>query len=557
MAACTLASCGRIEEVPTNEPETIEEPAAPQITFTATLAPKGEGPQSKAITTGTEGGKEVLNVAWAEYEHIAIYYQKTDDSWATAIATVGTPNPDGSAPITATLTDAKGGTAKFVYPYSLANDGELKTGTGSAFRSQDGTLEYISQYLDAATATGTIDVTGGTATVSGTVSMQNQVCICKFSFRGLYSDATENYYDITIREKDGSSTVHTYITSSIAKASMGAVYMALLGADTKDFTFSVAGWNKSSADAEFGTPKNSYVTSSTGVTLTAGKFYRSINVLFFFNEVVSGSKSATVTIPSGGILTLDGATISVSNGPAIVCEGDATIILTGTNSVTTSDIYKAAIQAGPAGSTLTIQGDGSLTATSFEEHTPAIGCNHVGTCGNIIISGGTINSGLGYNLSTSIGSGDNGTCGNITISGGNINACNIGGFRCGNITICGGTISTDISSSASAGIGSYNNGTCGDILISGGTVTAEGGTWCASIGSGRNGSCGSITITSGVTGVTATRNTNLAGTHCTIGKGDGGTCGTVTIGGKVYYDGTNFQNGGDTYLATSPLKYQP
>ena len=512
IAAFSLASCNRIEDIPGEEPE-IQQPAANEISFTATLAPKGEEPQSKAITSGTEAGKEVLNVAWAEYEQIAIYYQKTDDSWATAMATVGTPNPDGSAPITATLTNAKGGTANFVYPYSLAKNGELKTGAGSAFRSQDGTLEYISQNLDAATATGTIDVTGGTATVSGTVAMQNQVCICKFNFSGLSSDATENYYDITIREKAGGSTVHTYTTSSIARASMGAVYMALLGAAGKDFTFSVQGLNKSSATDPSGMSKIYYETSSTGVTLTAGKFYRSIPVAVNIPPV-SGSKSATVFVPAGNTLTLDGATISVTDGPAIMCEGSATIILSGTNNVTTSADEKAVIQAGPAGSTLTIQGTGSLTATSSSTASQGgagIGSNVDGTCGNIVISGGTITAN-GYSDNT------------------------------------GG-----------AGIGSGSGGTCGDITINGGTVTATAGGRAAAIGAGHCGHCGNVTIGSGVTSVTANKSATNSSQY-SIGLGDNSlnvtsTCGTITIGGTVYYDGSVFMNGGEMYLTQNPLVY--
>ena len=31
----------------------------------------------------------------------------------------------------------------------------------------------------------------------------------------------------------------------------------------------------------------------------------------------------------------------------------------------------------------------------------------------------------------------------------------------------------------------------------------------------------------------------------------------IVIGGTVYYDGTAFQNGGETYLAHSPLVYEP
>ena len=518
LAMFSLASCSRIEDIPGEDPE-IQQPVVNEISFTATLAPKVEEPQSKAITPGTDGGKEVLNVAWAKNEHIAIYYQRNDDSYATAMATVGTPNGDGSAPITATLTNAKGGTAKFVYPYSLAKNGELNTGAGSAFRTQDGTLEYISQYLDAATGKGTIDVSGGTATVSGTVAMQNQVCICKFYFSGLGFDETENYYDITICEKEGSTIKNRYDATCIAKTSMSTVYMALLGAKAKDFTFSVQGMYKSSATDVSATPKNHYETSSTGVTLTAGKFYRSINVSFipWTNlEPITGNQSTTVTIPNCGILTLDGATISVTSGPAIMCEGYATIILSGTNSVTTSADEKAVIQAGPAGSTLIIQGTGSLTATS---------------------------SSLASNGGAGIGSGNVGTCGNITINGGTITA-------------------NGYAENGSAGIGSGHNGTCGNITINGGTITATAGDDAAAIGAGFMGHCGNVTIGSGVTRVTANKSGGEYPGPYSIGLGESSiyvdsTCGTVTIGGTVYYDGTAFQNGGDTYLATSPLTYEP
>ena len=44
----------------------------------------------------------------------------------------------------------------------------------------------------------------------------------------------------------------------------------------------------------------------------------------------------------------------------------------------------------------------------------------------------------------------------------------------------------------------------------------------------------------------------------TIGKSiNDYTCGTVKIGGTTYYDGSDFQNGGDSYLAASPFTYRP
>ena len=137
----------------TNDDTANDNNTAKTVTFTATLAPKGGASrdQSRAcssfgetqpalaegkggsdatrnITTGTEGGKEVLTTAWKSGEKIAIYYQKTNGDYDKATATVGTPTADGSAPITATLTGAiDGGTVKFVYPASLMDkNGDIK-----------------------------------------------------------------------------------------------------------------------------------------------------------------------------------------------------------------------------------------------------------------------------------------------------------------------------------------------------------------------------------------------------------------------------------------------
>lgn len=92
-----------------------------------------------------------------------------------------------------------------------------------------------------------------------------------------------------------------------------------------------------------------------------------------------------------------------------------------------------------------------------------------------------------------------------------------------------------------------------NILICGGTINAIGDVNSPGIGSYPNDFyCGTITITDGVTSVTATKG---AGAIDCIGRGAGGGCGTVTIGGTVYWDGSAYQNGGDTYLTQSPLVY--
>lgn len=99
IAAFFLASCSRMEETPGNA-QVIQQPA--EIAFTATLAPKGENPQTKAISTGTDdNGKEILNVAWAIDEKIALYYQ-TASGYAKTTAKVTDVN-NGVATIEATL----------------------------------------------------------------------------------------------------------------------------------------------------------------------------------------------------------------------------------------------------------------------------------------------------------------------------------------------------------------------------------------------------------------------------------------------------------------------
>ena len=199
-----------------------------------------------------------------------------------------------------------------------------------------------------------------------------------------------------------------------------------------------------------------------------------------------------ISISDGATVTLNGATIEGTNNEdydwaGITCEGNATINLSGTNTVkgfweTYPGIYV------PVNKTVTIQGTGSLAASS---------------------NGWGAGIGGGYRLSS----------GNVLIKSGTIVAT---GGHC------------------AAGIGSGGSDEqvgvvyCGTITITGGDVTATGGTLAAGIGSGSadedtDSICGAITITNTVTGVTATKGSG-SGAQFSIGAGDRGTCGTVTIG---------------------------
>ena len=245
------------------------------------------------------------------------------------------------------------------------------------------------------------------------------------------------------------------------------------------------------------------------------------NTTFSDGAILSGILGANVkiSIAAGATVTLRDVTINGINSNSclwagINCEGNATLILKGTNKVKGFYEYYPGIQAAHNGTgsgdeyTLTIRGDGSLTASS---------------------------NGLGAGIGS-------GRCGYSSGSLTTIDA------PCGNINIQGGTI-TATGGEDAAGIGAATRSSCGNITISGGTITATGGEYAAGIGSGRSdfidmrpSSCGNITISGAH--VTATKG---GGSPNSIGKGNGASCGTVTIGGTEYPDG----------ISESPYTYEP
>ncbi len=175
-------------------------------------------------------------------------------------------------------------------------------------------------------------------------------------------------------------------------------------------------------------------------TLSGSENYEAQN-----GDVLTGSTSGTVTIANNAKITLSDVTIT----GGIVCEGTAEITLVGTNSISglsryDSNIdayrYTAGIQIGGSGTTLTINGDGSLTANGAL-HSAGIGLSRAwdvdATGGHILIEGGNITAtgnGKGAGIGTGACMGDTSdktaTIGNITIKGGTVRA--IGGTDNGN-----------------------------------------------------------------------------------------------------------------------------
>ena len=270
-----------------------------------------------------------------------------------------------------------------------------------------------------------------------------------------------------------------------------------------------------------------------------------------------------ISIADGATVTLSDAIIKRDSKnhswAGITCLGDATIILDGENSVEGFDRDYPGIQPGPEGTTLTIKGEGKLTASSI--WAAGIGSGSDMTCGNITIESGDITA-TGGNAGIGCGDGCVGTsvCGDITITGGTVVATGEGGAGigsgcgydgtnvCGNITITGGIV-TAKGGNNGAGIGSGLSGTCGNITITGGTVVAKGDNVATGIGCGGGDSeypsaCGDIMIESGegFVSVTAIRG-GVA--YRPIGvfsrRKELNTCGNITFGDEsINNDGNSF-----------------
>ena len=252
---------------------------------------------------------------------------------------------------------------------------------------------------------------------------QCSMCSTYFSDEGCTTEITEEqtkiYRTITIHGSI-SSLVTSYVSQALAGETIALFVSDLIDASTLKVN---DGAVELTAETDI---QYTFTMPAADVTVTAEVAQSNAD-----GDILTGSIRHTVTIPDGASITLSNAAISGS----IVCEGSATITLVGTNS-TTGKYGKAGIQIGGSGTTLTINGDGSLTANGAQ-YAAGIGLSSIFNYdsnvigGNIVIDGGTITATGGYR-GAGIGTGvikntnnDNSTSvqfGNVTIKGGTVTA---------------------------------------------------------------------------------------------------------------------------------------
>ena len=204
-AMMTGCSTDSEDFVNSNQPNQPEAPSENVVTLTTTISRDGEG-TTRALT---EGGKKTFEAG----DKIAVVYEKTDDSFAKAVATLAASdihNDGKSATITVSLTSPKtDGIVKYVYPAAMVKYDDEEN-INALYYEQNGTLSKIASNFDYAKFEGTFN---GTELPKGT--LRNQLAICKFTIKdGEGTDITSNLTRLTI--KNGSD-IYYINTSSLDK----------------------------------------------------------------------------------------------------------------------------------------------------------------------------------------------------------------------------------------------------------------------------------------------------------------------------------------------------
>lgn len=545
MGAATFVACSGDDDVV--EPTPATPVATDKYTMTLTAS---KGNTTRGLMTGTKDGWNIIVTYWTVGETVDVVQNNTYLGTLTA-----TPDPsdDTQATLTGTLEKAPttGDYASNLVFYLH--------GCNRSYTGQVGTLADIAANHDydwRSLAMYLFNVDEDNKTISSNYSVQflnSMQNIVKFF---LYeADGTTPIAAQSLTIHDGQNGLVQAWNNLTSTGSYGDVTINLSPATNE--IYAALDFYKSPADLTLtafdGTDYYTYTKDGVTAFNTTGKYFEiavkmtrqpktynldeaSGDITLKDGDVLTGtlngaSKPYKISIAAGATVTLDGATINGYNSDntqkwaGLTCLGDATIVLKDgtTNSVRGFHSNNSGIQPGPSGTTLTIRGSGSLTASSGNSGYSGNGAGIGGSdtvegvvnFGNIVIEGGTIVA-QGGNYAAGIGASYCGNCGDIEIGG------------TAHVTATGGLQAAGIG----AGKGDDNGiSTCGNIEIGGtATVIATGGQYGAGIGSGWYSECGNITIRSTVTSVTATKGSDAGNS---IGAGVNGSakskCGTVTI----------------------------
>lgn len=556
--ACILTSCQQVLDIQEKEEDikTLEENESqdkketPGLVFTATT-------ESSATKTALEEDGGNYNVAWRSGDEITII----DGSATPNVGVYTTTSNTTSADFTFG-SGAEASTAPFKawYPASIYNNGT--PALPSAQEYVEGNIAGSPMFASSSTTSLSFKNLAGIICLNLSTGMSNiSVASIALSAAQPLSGPITNVASLS------SETPVAAIVSGAAGVTLDCGAGVAINGTAKPFYFAVPAGTYSGLSITVTATSGATQTFTlkaertievvrsqiTNINLTANNIHSEYD-LTAGNVTVPAGALATVTgINADAVLTIEaGATVTLNDAALkqIVTLGDATLILSGTNTQTT-EFTGAAIQIAD-NATLTIDGTGSLNVDRGWSQN--YGCIY-GPNANLIVNGGTMellsNKGAGssntwvaINLNNYTQNGGsveaygrytnndansyaNGMqiSNDVLITGGSLRTEGATALWVGNnISISGGTV-TAIGSGAqysgSTGIVPGGNKTGGKLTISGGAVRAEGNGGGDGQGPGigrRTDACGDIIISGGDVTVSSTGN-GFPGGAAAIGTG--------------------------------------
>lgn len=465
----SLASCIKVAEK-----EVL--PQTEYLTITATLPDKGGA--TKAIALDKDGSdKDIVVASWEVNEEMAVLYggQKSlarvyEVDGVTGEAKICFYVPAGTENNTP---------CKLVYPaWAAKDDNSGVKDYADLMEFQDG---KISDKLDVRVGAGNILVNTLELDVTTQPEPQYAIFDFEFEFCPIVAEISilVNYTDwekLTTILPLSSSSRHLYV--AIPPSASGAKYTieAYFAKDDKtaDKASKILESKRAIEKGVFYQSELDYWGSIVDFSQINLDSYPAIEQNMPVGSIpVSGltTLSGSLTADTGGrykISIADGAIVVLNNAhingarsdyytnveaAGLTCEGNATIILYGTNVVKGFEEDYPGIYVTP-GHTLTIRGYGSLDVEG-SSYGAGIGAGKGIACGNIDIQGGTIVARAGdYSRAAAIGGAENeGNCGTITIRSGTVKS----------VTATKGEEYQDAPYSIGAGSGS----SCGTVTIGG------------------------------------------------------------------------------------------
>ena len=494
-----MTACSNADSI-SEEPQQPENPAQKTYTMTVVASKGGDDALTRALTY--DSSTKTLNATWKAGEGVKVLGVNDEGTAWEIVGTLYAQSDGVSTTLEGTLDKA---------PRKKLGDSDCPIQLvfprfPLVYSGQKGTLADIAANFDYASShTSDWTETDGNISIDGTAEFNNGTqAIVRFTLK----DKDGNALNVKSLKLHDASEADFILFYDEVTATAGDLTISLDDASSEVWVSIFDGITTSSILVMTATTEDgeTYTYTRSGVRIKRGSFY---SITVKMSKLIDLSKlTADYEAQDGEVLTgtLGGNyKVSIADGAKVTLR-DVTV--NGTNS---NDYQWAGINCyGDAEITL----EGTNTLKGFHEYYPGL----------YIAQGKT-----------------------LTIKGS------------GSLTASpydGGT-----NNSFGAGIGGGFNLNCGNIVIEGGTITATGGYRATGIGGGANAlNCGTITIANTVTKVTATKGTDA---HNSIGFGYPGGCGTVIIGGTEYwgYDEekarNEYKNGGDTYLTTSPLVYEP